>query len=112
MKKINWRSIGETAKDVCGIVGCALIFGLPRIIEVVHVTEERKDTDKGYSDTVKAILNSNIWSSDKSELISVLKRNLDSDIYSTMIDIAKDNRIWTSDKVELIMHLNNPEDES
>lgn len=58
-----------------------------------------------YDDAVKAILNSNMWSEDKTTAISALKRGKDSAFYSAIIEVAKSS-MFSADKLKTILSIN------
>lgn len=59
----------------------------------------------GYSDAVKAIMDSNMFSGDKEEAVSVLKRGENSDYYKAVIHIME-SRMFSDDKLDLIRKMN------
>ena len=63
-----------------------------------------------YDDAVNSITNSSMWSADKLEVLSKLKRNESSGFYKAVIDIAKSS-MWSADKVKAISNMCKDEQE-
>lgn len=58
-----------------------------------------------YSNAVNAIMDSPMFSSDKRNAISALKRDGDAEYYRAVIRIANDGELFGSDKVRMIEEL-------
>lgn len=58
-----------------------------------------------YDGAVKAINDSGMWSSDKLETISIIKRDETSEYYNAIISIA-DSDMWSKDKLEAVRNIN------
>ena len=58
-----------------------------------------------YDGAIKAINDSDMWSSDKLETISVIKRDETSEYYNAIISIA-DSDMWSKDKLEAVRNIN------
>ena len=105
MKNINLNTISKfTKKVICGGIACAgYVVGLG-IIGSHIVTDEIKITSFGYHEAVKAILDSDMWESDKAKTINVIKRDGDKEYYKTIIEVANSD-MWESDKFDVISKL-------
>lgn len=58
-----------------------------------------------YDDAIKAINDSDMWSNDKSEAISIIRRDEISEYYNAIISIV-DSDMWSKDKLESIKNIN------
>lgn len=58
-------------------------------------------SDRGLAKAIKAINDSDMWSSDKCEAISAIKHNYSPDVYYAVISIANSD-MWSSDKRDTI----------
>lgn len=103
MKKIDLKPIGEFAKGVGKIVSFGALVGL--YYKLGDMVAGSGTSIVGYSDAVKAIMNSNMFSGDKSQAVSVLKRYDSSEFYKAIISIANDSSVFSGDKVRMIKQL-------
>ena len=105
MTKINWKSVGDFVGQVCEVA----LYG----VAVITAFRAGKYLTAGidgpiiasYSDAVGAIMDSSMFSHDKSEAIEALKRHENSDYYGAIVRIAKDSSMFSHDKVKMIKHL-------
>lgn len=98
----------ETVKQVAGVIGKIAAFGvllmIPRVVRVECELEEDEHVADGYYDAVRAIMDTNMFTSDKCEMISVIKTNGSKEYYKTVINIVNAN-MFSSDKIEMIKEL-------
>lgn len=107
MRKVNLKPVLEFAKDICGIVACgAGILALSKLNEKMLETPSSVTVAR-YSDAVNAIMESDMFSSDKRRAVSVLKRDGDTEFYKAIIAVAKDDSMFSCDQVHMIEHLSN-----
>lgn len=104
MKKIDWKPV----KDIAELVGGAVAYGLvvaaySKVVK--NITEFPENSFAGYDDAIGAIMNSSMYSHDKSKAAAVLKRNGNSAFYKAIIHIAKDSSMYSHDKVDMIKEL-------
>ena len=102
--KLNLEPVGMAIGKVCKTVAYGLLMFGPSIVKV-YCSEKKRNGIASYSDAVNAILQSDMWKSDKTEAISSLKRYAGPSYYETVILIADSDDIWKSDKLELIQGL-------
>lgn len=57
-----------------------------------------------YDDAVRAIMNSSMWSEDKSKAVAMLRIDGGSEFYKAIIDIAKSS-MWSNDKLKTIQDM-------
>ena len=106
MKKPNLETVGIIAGAIAGLAYCGL-----QIIESFNAKKNAEssikclNTSDGYADAVNAIMDSNMFDSDKREAISALKTTANPNFYSSIVRIASDDTMFGSSKVELIRHL-------
>lgn len=58
----------------------------------------------GYDDAVRAIMNSGMWSSDKSKAVTLLREDCSSEFYKAVIDIVRSS-MWSEDKFKTIQNM-------
>lgn len=104
--KINLKPIGEFAKGVGEIVLFGALVGA--YYKFGDYVINGNDTSIArYNDAVKAIMNSNMFSSDKKAAVEALKRNETMDFYKAIISIANDSKMFSGDKASMIQELCN-----
>lgn len=96
--KLIWNFVKGTGKVIGGgaLLAMATVLGASienKLHESKHVT---------YSDTVNAIMNSNMWSDDKAEAIAALSRDADEELYKAVVTVAN-GKMWANDKADLII---------
>ena len=104
MSKLNLKPIGKIAIGVGKIVGYGLLMGLP-LVRVTHTTTTSFIGTASYADAVYAIMESDMWSTDKRRAVSRLERDEDSDYYAAVVSIANSD-CWSTDKLRMISDLN------
>lgn len=103
MSKVDWNTVGKYAVGIGKSVACGLLVASPFIRDVI-VSAKRNGVIANYGEAVNAIMESGMWSDDKQEAISVLKRYETNDFYRAVISIVNSN-MWSSDKLEAIKGL-------
>lgn len=63
-----------------------------------------------YDDAVRAIMNSSMWSENKSKAVSMLRVDGGSDFYKAIIDVVKSS-MWSEDKLKTIEDMCKNEEE-
>lgn len=106
MKRFNVTK--ETVGKVAKVAGTVALYGLAVVVNKVSVKDivetVRYNGNVKYSDAVSVIMDSDMFSSDKSTATTILKNNKDAEYYKAVIKIAK-STMYSSDKVELIAEL-------
>lgn len=104
MAKINWKPVGDFIGQACEValygVAIAATFKAGK-----YITTGLDKPIASYSDAVGAIMDSGMFSRDKSEAVEALKRHEVSDYYGAIVRIAKDSSMFSHDKVKMIKHL-------
>ena len=59
-----------------------------------------------YDDAIRAIMNSRMWSEDKSKAVSLLRKDGSSEFCKAIIDVANSS-MWSNDKIETIQNMCN-----
>lgn len=103
MKKLTFERIGNCVMTVCGLV----IAGAIAAANVAAADDliGYNGAYAGYGDAVNAIMNSDMWSSDKRSAIAAMDKNANKEIYKAVIAIATNDSMWSSDKVNAIYAL-------
>jgi len=108
MKKIDWKSVGKFAKDACQVAVGGIAVCLPFILNAYRATTTRRYEVPNYwvtySDAVRAIMDSDMFSSQKIEAVELLKRDSTSDYYKAVICVVNSD-MFTSQKIETIEKL-------
>lgn len=101
MKKINIdvERIGNIIKTGGRLAVCAAVVILPYAKDISD--KMRCNGPVKYSDVVNVILNSCMMSSYKTELIELLPKNAESDLYRTVIHVINSDML-SSNKVKVI----------
>lgn len=103
MSKINWKSVGNGVLNVFGIAVTGLL--VPQMIKNDdRVLETGSSYGVTYSDAVEAIMESDMWSSDKEQAVTYLNRRETADYYKAIINIVNGD-MWSDDKLKLIKNL-------
>lgn len=101
MRKIDWKSVGDFAGGLCEFVASTLLVAAS--YKVVDRTFDGFNSSIAKYDTaIKAIMNSGMYSHDKSKAANMIKRGEDTEYYKAIIHVAQDSRLYSHDKVELI----------
>lgn len=102
MSKLNLEPIGNFVKGACKLIGYGALLALACGVKIEY--EHHESGTAKYSDAVAAIMNSNMWSTDKAEAIEALPRDANEELYKAIIHVAKGTS-WSTDKVETIKKL-------
>jgi hypothetical protein len=103
MRKIDWKPIGNFVGQAGEIVLYGLALATSWKIGEYITGFDRKTA--GYSDAVKAIMDSRMFSHDKRDAVELLERYESSEYYKAVIQVAKDSSMFSHDKVKMIKHL-------
>lgn len=103
MKNFNMERIGNCVMTICGLVVAGAIVAVN--VATADDIGVHNGAYAGYGDAVNAIMNSNMWSSDKRSAIAAMDKNANKEIYKAVIAIATDDSMWSSDKVNAIYAL-------
>lgn len=98
MNNIDWKAIGRVAGRVLG----AAAFGY---LVTNSQKFESNITSYGYGQAVKAISESDMFSSDKRDAITELKRDGNTEFYKAIVSIANDTSMFSGDKASMIKNL-------
>lgn len=103
MKKFNITK--EHIGNVVKIGGIALLYGLASMASRTSVKDMfdniRYSGNVTYSDAVSAIMDSDMFDSNKTKAIELLRRNENVEYYKTIIDIVRSN-MFDSNKIKAI----------
>lgn len=102
MNRLNLKPIGNFVKGACKVIAYGALLTLACGVKIEYKHHE-SGTVK-YSDAVDAIMNSNMWSSDKAEAVVALNRDSNEELYKAVIHVAN-GTMWSNDKVEMIKKL-------
>ncbi len=102
MMKINLEPIGKVAKHLCKIAYGVAIVSIAN--EIGTQNEKHNYIIAGYGSAVNAIMESDMWSSDKQRAIATLKRDESAEFYKAVISIAESDA-WSSDRLRMIQGL-------
>ena len=98
MAKVSWKTLGELTAAACKFVGCSLDV-------MLMFAESEGPVCICYSDAIKAITNSTMWSDDKSKAVALVKPCASADYYKAVITVVENSSIWSTDKVKMIQNL-------
>lgn len=101
--RVDKEKVGRLLKNGLSWAAFAAITVLPRLPQLKNVSDEIR-YDYGsvkYSDVINAILNSNIYSGNKAEMVAIVPKDADKDTYKSIIRVVKSN-MYAGDKVEII----------
>lgn len=104
MKKINWKPIGDFIGQACEVA----LYGVAIAASCKvgkFITTGLDNPIASYSDAVGAIMDSSMFSHDKSDTVEALSRYESSEYYGAIVRIAKDSSMFSHDKVKMIRHL-------
>lgn len=103
MKNFNFEQLGNCVMTICGFV----VVGAVAVMAGMSAddTTINNGAAAGYSDAVNAIVNSNMWSSDKQTAIAAMDKHANREIYKAVIAIINNDSMWSSDKVVAIKAL-------
>ena len=102
------KTIMDIVKNTAGISGKAVVYTLvfaasSGLVEDI-IDKVRFSGNVKYSDAVKVITDSGMFSADKQQALAVLKQNKDADFYKAVIQVVKSN-MYSSDKLKTITNL-------
>lgn len=103
MSKIDLKAVGKTVLNVFGIAATGLLV-TQMVKNEEYVSEPSISYGVTYSDAVEAIMESDMWSSDKEQAVTYLNRRETADYYKAIINIVNGD-MWSSDKLKLIKNL-------
>jgi hypothetical protein len=98
------KPVKDFAKIVCNVVVYGLVMDVMR--KNTDYTSKSSSLITGYDDAVEAITRSKMYSHDKTDAVTALKRNEASSFYRAVIHIANDDDMYSHDKVRMIKALN------
>ena len=100
---INWLKIWKVAKPICKIVASGVLVSvLQKLSSNIVGDGDREFAD--YGTAIRVITRSNMFESDKQEVISMVRRDGDINYYRAVIAIAESN-MFSSTKIETIRKL-------
>ena len=115
MKKLNidWKKTGNTIKNSVGFIVGVAAFVLPytRSMKAIANTVRYERGDVKYSDAVGAVSNSDMFSSAKDEVITLLPKDGDAELYKAVIQIVNSD-MFSNSKVNSIKRICNIEEEA
>lgn len=96
--KRGLKTVGSFVMDVLKVVSPVVVTGM-------MLNEPSKyRTIIRYSDALKAINNSGMWSDDKVKVITVLPVDMYSDFYKAVIEVINSS-MWSEDKAKVIIEM-------
>lgn len=110
--KITKEGLATAAKATCNVAATLAVFVLPNVSSVKNVIDEVRYYGKAsYSDAINVILNSKMYSNDKTEVAAMIPKDKDADFYKSIINAARSN-LYSGDKVMVIKNICDREEES
>lgn len=103
--KIRKEDVGNFAKNTGKVLLYGLAIVLPRLTSKDVIDTIRYSGDVGYSDAVRAIMESDMFSSSKDEMIGLLKKDQNMEYYKSIIQVARSD-MFSSNKVNIIKKFN------
>lgn len=104
MRRINLKPIGEFVGQACEIAFYGLLMTAScKIYD--YMAKEVYNVPVGYNDAVDAIMDSTMFSGDKREAVSMLKRNESAEFYKAVVRVMNDSRMFSGDKLRMIKTL-------
>lgn len=100
----NFKTIGKIAKAGCTFAARSLVLVLSYTSAKDIIETIRYSGKVGYNDAVSAIMSSSMFSSNKNEAVSALKKDGDSELYKAVIHVVRSNML-SSNKVETIKNI-------
>ena len=108
MIKVNVDGIKQITKSIGYVIWSGIKVTVPVILAGMTVANVQTDNQRvcvmgnaQYSDAVRMIMSSDMFSSDKSKVVSMLPQGQDSQFYLAVIEIAKSD-MFSSNKVQSI----------
>ena len=100
--------IVDTGKDIVKGVLCGLAVLVSKVAVEDIIDMVKYKGKVGYSDVVDVIMRSNMYSSDKTRAIAVIKKNEDTEYYKAVVRVIKSN-MYSSDKIKTLQQMNEEE---
>ena len=104
MKNSMFGHVGKITKQVGKLIVCGVAFKLLNSLNENVTVNYNSSTATGYGAAVEAIMNSNMWSSDKHEAIAALNRKGNAEYFRAVIAVVESS-MWSSDKLDTIKGL-------
>lgn len=104
MKLVKWDTIKNVAGQVWDVASYGLMLAATYKV-ADYISGGNYSAPAGYDDAVGAIMNSGMFSHDKREAVSALKRYGTQEFYKAIVHIAEDSSMYSHDKVEMIKTL-------
>lgn len=104
MLHIDNETLGKAVKKTCKFAAVGLLLATRVKIEKVD-TNEWTNVFAGYGDAIEAISKSTMFSSQKREAISAVKKDGTTDYYKAIISITNNSNMFSSDKLNTIKNL-------
>ena len=98
------ETIGKITKNTCKILAYGFILALPYLTSKDMLDSMRYSGDVKYSDAVRAIMESNMFDSNKDKVMELLKKDQDSEYYKAVIQVVCSD-MFDSRKVNVIKNL-------
>ncbi len=92
------KTVGSVAKGAFEIVSTILVAGL-----LVAKASGSKPIVT-YNSAVKAVMNSSLWSEDKTKVMDALKPDYNPEVYLAVVEVL-DSSLWGEDKVNVILKM-------
>lgn len=99
--KVDLTTIGNVFKKGCRIVGYGIIAAVACSLSDTKQKSDSNNLNVYYSDAIRAINESNLWSNDKKKAIALLNKNGTPDYYKAIIEIVE-STMWSNDILESI----------
>lgn len=99
------KTVGSFVKDVLEVISPVVVTGL------LMSGKYGYKTIVTYNDAVAAVMNSSLWSEDKTKVMTALKPGYSPTIYKAVIEVVKSS-MWSGDKVNLILDMCKKAEES
>lgn len=105
MKKIDWKSVGNVIGEVGKIVLSGVgLYTLAMFSGNIDTTSNTKSAVGTYNSAIEAIMDSDLYSHQKTEAVAILSRDEDTEYYRAIINIVESD-IYCHEKMKLIKKL-------
>jgi hypothetical protein len=101
---MNIQLIGRIALKIGG-----LILSVSPLILSTIIDNKLRNKPVTYDDVIESIMHSSMLGSDKSEMISVIHRDGDSELYKAIIHVVNSS-VLGSEKIEIVKQLCNKQE--
>ena len=98
---INKEKVGQIVKTGSNLLVFGLMFVSPYIGRKEIVDTVRYSCNVKYSDAVEVVLQSTMFSGDKTKAIAMIPKDKDSDFYKSVIAVMKSN-LFSGDKLKML----------